>query len=213
MELLLFLFKVFGISLSGALAPGPVTAAAITLGARKPFAGTLIALGHGIIEFPVMVLLILGVGGLLERPAVGVGIGLVGGAFLIFMAIGMLRDIRNIENQMSSVTRRGPLVTGIVLSGGNPYFLFWWGSMGLTLITDARGFGVWAFVLFALVHWSCDLVWLTALSWSSFKGSRLLGVRGQRIILLVCALALLGFGLWYIGDKTAVLISLIRPSQ
>ena len=50
MELLLFLFQVFGISLSGALAPGPVTAAAITLGARHRFAGTLMALSGDAVE-------------------------------------------------------------------------------------------------------------------------------------------------------------------
>ena len=50
MELVLFLFKVFGISLSGALAPGPVTAAAIGMGSRNRFAGTLMALGHGAID-------------------------------------------------------------------------------------------------------------------------------------------------------------------
>ena len=72
MELLFFLLKVFGISLSGALAPGPVTAAAIAMGSRNRFAGTLMALGHGVVEFPLMVLLIFGVGRFLKLPAVGI---------------------------------------------------------------------------------------------------------------------------------------------
>lgn len=213
MELLLFLFQVFGISLSGALAPGPVTAAAITLGARHRFAGTLMALGHGIIEFPLMVLLIFGVGGLLERPAVGIVIGLAGGTFLVIMAVQMFRELGNLNIQEPQVTRKGPLVAGILLSGGNPYFLLWWASVGLTLVTTAKGFGVWAFVLFALVHWSCDVLWLTALSWASFKGSVLLGLKGQRVVLLICALALFGFGLYFIGDKVGELISLKASPQ
>ncbi len=97
------------------------------------------------------------------------------------------------------MTRGGPLTAGVVLSAGNPYFLLWWATAGLTLITTARtNFGIWAFVLLALVHWSCDLVWLTALSWASFKGSVLLGPKSQRIVLAVCAAAMAGFGLYFI---------------
>ncbi len=78
MELLLFLLNVLGVSLSGALAPGPVTAAAIGMGSRNRFAGVLMALGHGAVEFPLMVLLIFGVGRLLTLPAISTAIGLIG---------------------------------------------------------------------------------------------------------------------------------------
>jgi len=198
MNLLLFLLNVLGISLSGALAPGPVTAAAIGMGARHRFAGTLMAIGHGIIEFPLMVLLIFGVGRLLTLPSVSIAIGLIGGGVLIFMGVQMFRGLGRVGTEDVPVTRGGPLTTGILLSVGNPYFLIWWATVGLALITTAKGFGVWAFVLFALAHWLCDLVWLTVLSWASFKGSVLLGPKSQRIVLAVCAAAMLGFGLYFI---------------
>ena len=201
MELLGFLVKVFGISLSGALAPGPVTAAAIGMGSRNRFAGTLMALGHGAIEFPLMVLLIFGVGRLLTLPPVEIGIGLFGGGFLMFLAVQMFRGLRVSETQDIQVTRSGPFVAGVLLSGGNPYFLIWWATVGLMLITTAREFGVWAFVLFALAHWSCDLIWLTILSWASFKGSVLLGPKRQRILLAICAIAMFGFGLYFVAEK------------
>jgi hypothetical protein len=71
--------------------------------------------------------------------------------------------------------------------------------VGLTLITMARNsFGLWAFGLMALAHWSCDLVWLAILSWVSFEGSVLLGPAGQQVVLAVCAAAMLGFGLYFI---------------
>jgi threonine/homoserine/homoserine lactone efflux protein len=199
MSLLLFLVNVLGISLSGALAPGPVTAAAIGMGARNRFAGVLMALGHGLVEFPLMILLALGVGGLLTWPSVSIVIGLVGGGFLIFWGVQMFRGLATAGADAAPVTRGGPLTAGVVLSAGNPYFLLWWATAGLTLITTARtNFGIWAFVLLALVHWSCDLVWLTALSWASFKGSVLLGPKSQRIVLAVCAAAMVGFGLYFI---------------
>jgi threonine/homoserine/homoserine lactone efflux protein len=84
--------------------------------------------------------------------------------------------------------------------------LIWWATVGLALITNAGGFGVWAFVLFAMAHWSCDLIWLTILSWASFKGAVLLGPKRQRIILACCAAAMAGFGLSFIVAQVVKLI-------
>ena len=61
--------------------PGPITATVITMGARNRWAGTLLAVGHGIIEFPLMVLIILGLGRYFELPKVKILIGLAGGIF------------------------------------------------------------------------------------------------------------------------------------
>ena len=200
MALLLFLLEVVGISLSGALAPGPVTAAAIGMGSRNRLAGVLMAIGHGVVEFPLMVLLLFGVGRLLRLPSVGIVIGLAGGAFLIFLAIQMFRGLRDSGGQEVRGMSGGPLAAGVLLSVGNPYFLLWWAAVGLPLITTAMTrFGLWAFALMAMAHWLCDLLWLTALSWASFKGSVLLGPKRQRIVLAVCAAAMLGFGLYFIA--------------
>ena len=210
MELLLFLLRVVGISLSGALAPGPVTAAAVAMGAKNRFAGTLLALGHGIIEFPLMVAIVLGVDRILTLKAAQIAIGLAGGAFLVIMGFGMLRGLRKpTNNNEVPLTKSGPVAAGIILSGSNPYFLLWWATVGLALATTATGFGIWAFVLFALAHWTCDLVWLTILSWASFKGSIVLGPKGQKVVLLICALAMVAFGIWFIADKSRALIHLV----
>ena len=208
MELIFFLAKVVGISLSGVMAPGPVTAAAIAMGARNRFAGTLMAVGHGIVEFPPIILITLGMGTVLKSSATKVVIGFAGGVFLLFMAIQMIRSLSGTKDQEIKVTRSGPLVAGIVLSGGNPFFLFWWASVGLNLAITAADFGIWAFALFAILHWLCDLIWLSLLSWASFKGSVLLGPRRQKKILLVCSLALFGFGLFFIYNAASTLIKM-----
>lgn len=67
MALVLFLIQVFIISFSGAIQPGPVTTSAITMGTRNRWAGVLPAIGHGIIEFPLMVLIILGLGEIFQK--------------------------------------------------------------------------------------------------------------------------------------------------
>lgn len=91
MALLLFLIQVFIISFSGAMQPGPVTATAITMGARSRWAGALIAVGHGIIEFPLMALILFGVGALFRRTMTQIVIGLAGGLVLLYMAYGMFK--------------------------------------------------------------------------------------------------------------------------
>jgi threonine/homoserine/homoserine lactone efflux protein len=203
LSLLFFLFKVIIVSLSGVMAPGPVTAAAVAKGQRQRFAGALIAVGHGIIEFPLMILIVLGMDKLLKSSKTQIVIGLAGGAFLLFMAIQMLRDIGKTDYDPEKSYKSGPVLTGFLLSVGNPYFLLWWASVGLALATEATQLGIWAFALFAVIHWLCDLVWFQVLSWASFKGSALLGPQTQRIILLVCSLALLFFGLYFISRALA----------
>jgi threonine/homoserine/homoserine lactone efflux protein len=204
--LLLFLAQVFIISITGALQPGPVTATAITMGTRNRWAGTLMAIGHGIIEFPLMVIIVLGVGMYFKMPKVQIAIGLAGGVFLVLMGIQSLVGLKaEAEVEPKSLDSK-PVLAGIILSAGNPYFLLWWATVGLALATQATKWGIWAFVLFALTHWSVDLIWLQILSWASFKGSTLLGQRGLRVVLVFCSAALLGFGLYFIYRAANLLI-------
>jgi threonine/homoserine/homoserine lactone efflux protein len=198
--MILFLCKAIVISLSGVMAPGPVTAATVAAGTRQRHAGALVALGHGVVEFPLMALIILGIGWIFSIEGVKIGIGLLGGAFLAWMGAGMLLALRRPDQAAGASPRRHPLVTGIVLTGGNPYFLLWWATIGLALATEAATLGVWAFALFAVIHWLCDLVWLEALSLATFKGSRLLGGRSRSIILAVCAAAMLVFAVLFLYD-------------
>jgi threonine/homoserine/homoserine lactone efflux protein len=228
MKLLFFLIQVFVISCSGAMQPGPVTATVITMGARNRYAGLLLAVGHGIIEFPLMVVIILGMGQFFKLPKVQIVIGLAGGIFLILMAVQSILTLKTKEISPATCGRgiktppaqfRGlnlgaaslsfglgkPILAGIILSASNPYFLIWWATIGLALATQAANWGIWAFALFAVTHWSVDLIWLQILSWASFKGSVFFGPQFQRIVLLICALALLGFGLFFIYNAIEAL--------
>jgi len=151
-------------------------------------------------------LIVLGVGRILKLPTAQIVIGLAGGIFLLIMAIQMLKSLRSTAEQQVAVTKSAPVLAGIILSAGNPYFLLWWATVGLTLATTATGIGIWAFVLFAIVHWLCDLIWLSALSWASFKGSVLLGPRGMQIVLMICSAALFVFGLFFIYNAAKILL-------
>ena len=198
--MLTFLATAVVISLSGVMAPGPITAATLAAGARRRHAGAMIALGHGVIEFPLMLVILAGADEFFKFEGVKTAIGLAGGAVLLAMGLQLLFAGRASTGQSQVADRRHPFVIGIILTGANPYFLIWWATVGLALATQAVDLGLLAFALFTVVHWLCDLVWLEALSLASHKGTELLGGRVQRIVLVVCGVMLLVFGAKFLFD-------------
>lgn len=77
----------------------------------------------------------------------------------MLMGVQLLNSLRAEQADSNATVQRHPLVSGIVLSG-NPYFLIWWATVGLTLTSQAMEFGVLALVVFLLIHWLCDVGWL-----------------------------------------------------
>jgi threonine/homoserine/homoserine lactone efflux protein len=205
-ELISFLGSVFIISFTGAMQPGPVTATAITMGSRRKWAGVLLAIGHGIVEFPLMILMMIGLGIIFKSNIAQIVIGFIGGVVLILMAIQTFISSRTSTYTQASEYSDKPILTGIILSVSNPYFFIWWSTVGLALATEAKGFGIWAFAIFAVVHWTVDLIWVTALSFTSFHGSVLLGPKPLRIVLMICSVALFGFGLFFIHNAARILL-------
>ena len=57
----LFLASVVLISLTGVMMPGPLFAVTIKKAAKRKTAGLFISLGHGIVEFPIMVAIYYGI--------------------------------------------------------------------------------------------------------------------------------------------------------
>jgi len=232
MGLAQFLLYAVGISLSGVMAPGAVTAATLAAGVRTRHAGAALAAGHGLVELPLMLLIMAGANRWLSAKGFQTGVALAGGLVLLWMGVGLLRQWRAAGQGggAAHATRppgtpvkgeeqgghgyaalpggarrnwRGLVRTGVLLSAGNPYFLLWWATIGLALSNQALGWGVLAFALFAGVHWLCDLVWLEALSLGSFHGQRVLGPRSGRVILAVCGAAMVFFAVLFLRDGLA----------
>ncbi len=198
MSLFGFLFEAVLISLSGGMAPGPMTTMAVGKGSESPHAGALVAAGHAVVEIPVMVAVFYGTGRLLDLPHVQAVIALVGGVFLLVMGTGM---IRGAKKEVSATTHRTPAVlAGVLVSVGNPYFLVWWATVGAALIMRSVRYGLLGFVSFALLHSLCDLLWSWFLSALSFKGRQFFGQRFQRWIFVACGVLLLFFGGKLMGD-------------
>jgi len=200
-----FLIQAVLISLSGVMAPGPLTVVVIGKGARSARAGAAIAVGHGIVEFPLMALLVVGLAPFFARPAFAAWVGLAGGLVLLWMGVDLVRTLRR---PVVSTERRetSALAAGILMTAGNPYFLVWWATVGATLVLRAWGFGFWRFALFAVIHWSMDLVWYFFLSAASHRGARLLGDRFRMGVSLVSGALLLYFGVRFVADAAGTFL-------
>ncbi|MBU4562613.1 LysE family translocator [bacterium] len=201
-----FLLEAVLISLSGVMAPGPVTAVAVSKGTKSPHAGAFIALGHGMVEIPLMVLILYGFGDILKITYIKAIIGLLGGLFLLKIGLDLLQGIKQAKID-SSNDPHSPLMAGIILSLANPYFLVWWATIGAILIYRSYSFGLLGFVIFMILHWSCDLCWYYFLSTISFKGGQFFGKRLQQVLFLICGIFLLFFSSKFIYDAAKIIFS------
>ncbi|MCD6568424.1 MAG: LysE family transporter [Dehalococcoidia bacterium] len=189
----LFLLSAAAISLTGVILPGPMTAATIAKGYGYKHAGALIAMGHAVVEIPLMVVLYFGLARFLGSARVVDVIYVAGGLALFYLGFRMFRS-RSAEVGGMKGLPSSSLVTGIVLTGGNPGFYVWWATIGMALIAGAGEFGLVGFFLFIVVHWSMDLIWSEFLSVATFRSRKWWSHKVQKIIFTVCALVLVGFG-------------------
>ena len=106
--MLTFLLSAIAISLSGVMAPGPMTAATLAAGTRHRHAGVMIALGHSVVEIPLILLLFVGAASFLESATARAVIGLAGGAVLVFMGLQLLLSLRRRNNESETPIQRHP---------------------------------------------------------------------------------------------------------
>ncbi|MDH5482040.1 MAG: LysE family translocator [Candidatus Bathyarchaeota archaeon] len=197
MDFYMFLASVILVSISGVMAPGPLFAVTVAKGSKNKIAGVLIALGHGVIEFPLMFLIYFGFAWVFAESLAQKSISLVGGLILLYMGFQMLKTERKYDLEVS-YSRYGSIVAGILATGANPYFLLWWATIGAALIVSASAFGFVGFLVFAVLHWSCDLFWSTFVTFTVFKSRRFWTEKVRMLVFGFCIIILLGFGVWFV---------------
>ena len=193
----LFLISVIFISLSGVMTPGPLFAVTIAKSFKDKMAGVLISFGHGVVEFPLMFLIYLGFTLLKPGSLTYKMISLVGGLILIYLGVQTLKTRKETATE-SSYSKYGALVSGILATGANPYFILWWFTNGAALVINASIFDFIGFLIFAITHWSCDLLWNTFVSLTVFKSKRFWTKRVREIVFGFCVAVFIGFGTWFI---------------
>lgn len=204
-----FLISVVFISLSGVLLPGPLFAITLKKAAKHPWAGALIALGHGIVEFPLMFLIFFGLNQLaVIPPVVDVVVGLAGGLFMMFMGVQTFRN-RDKEDARLQGSKQDSIIAGIWTTAANAGFILWWITIGTALIMNAKIFGFVGFSVFAGVHWLCDFVWYTVIAVLVFKSVRFWTARVHKGITLFCVSVLIIFGLIFLTSALNLALSLL----
>jgi threonine/homoserine/homoserine lactone efflux protein len=203
MDIFGFIATIVVVTASGALAPGPLFLVNIVHGTRSGAkGGVAFSIGHSIIEFSLVVLLACGLLVVIEEPAVKSIIGIIGGTFLLAFGVLQIHQFLISKSDVfveKSISLRNPLLLGLFFTGLNPYFIIWWLTVGLKLISDSIVFASWAGVLLMYVaHVWMDYVWLTATAYLAKRGTGLVGSSGYRIFMAVFGGILVCFGLYFL---------------
>jgi threonine/homoserine/homoserine lactone efflux protein len=191
------LLSVVAISFSGVMMPGPMFAVTLAKSYRSPWAGTWIALGHAVIEVPLILLIYFGFARFFENSIVQLVLSILGGGMIVWLGIGMFRVRKQVVREGKDLSYSA-FTAGILTTGLNPFFLLWWATIGSMLIMKVAEFGAGGLAAFTIVHWLCDLVWLSFVSVLVYKSRALWGQRFQEWVFIAGSLILVGFGAWFV---------------
>ncbi len=199
-ELIGFGIMVIAISASGVMSPGPLFSANIIYGLKEgKVAGLKIAVGHTIVEFPLIVLLGTGIITTNIFPDYRIIITIIGALGIFAFAGLQIRSLlqKNIQKNLKS--SRGPILTGIFLSVLNPFFIVWWLTIGFKLITES--IEIWGFIgiiVLFLFHIWMDYVWLYIVAFFASKTRNFLSNRNYKILIISLTVILIYFGIEFL---------------
>ena len=196
-ELFGFLGLVIIISASGVMSPGPLFAANVMYGLREgKISGLKMAIGHTIVEFPLILFLGIGFFSIENMPEIRIVITILGATGLFGFAALQIRSVIKKEFSIETNSKQGPLVAGILLSALNPFFIIWWLTIGLVLISKSiEGFGLIGIVVLFFFHIWMDYVWLFIIAAFSSKAKNYLSKRNFKMIIVGLSLILIYFGI------------------
>lgn len=206
MELLVLAGSWWIVGFSGAMMPGPVTTLIVTESARKGFiAGPLVTIGHVVLELVMVVALYFGLGDVLKQASVAGAIGLLGGVFLLWMGLGIVKSAASGQVSLSATARAtgaraesNPVVAGLLTSAANPYWLLWWATIGASYLITFRAFGMPGVIAFYLGHTLADWVWNSVIAFIVATGRRIMTDRVYRGILIACGSFLVVFSFYFL---------------
>ena len=199
------------VTASGALAPGPLSFSILVQGSKEGArSGFSCAIGHTLVEFPLVLALALGLLAAASQPIIKGVIGLAGGLGLIGFGVLQIYETlkRKVEASQKPRARNLPassLVLGLAMTGLNPYFIVWWLTIGSVLIVQALAFAAIIGVLIMYVaHVWMDYAFLTSLAYFAKKGRNIVGSKYYKAVLIAFGLILVYYGMTFIWDAIKV---------
>ncbi|MFW9958678.1 MAG: LysE family transporter [Candidatus Odinarchaeota archaeon] len=214
----------FALSLTGALAPGPLTAAVVMQSSKYGrLHGILPMVGHAIVEVGIIAAIIISVQALTLTPLmIDLLVGF-GGIVIILFGFLALRDYRYREEMRSkdatSMTASSVIeatTQGAAVSILSPYFLLWWFGVGLANVTVLVGtlqIGVGtvflAGVLIYITHVSTDFIYGAVLTLGTDVATKKASVGDINWVSVVIGFVQIGLGIWFVILAAPGLIALI----
>jgi len=205
------LWVVFSLSfvtaLSGALMPGPLLTYTIARTVQAPRRGWLtgaqVIAGHAALECLILAGLVAGVVGFLRSPLASKIVGVAGGALLVSMGYGLIREavrgrVGDLGGAGTGSVSMHPVLAGALVSMSNPYWWIWWVTIGSAFLvrfhlTAER----WtALAAFFLGHELGDLGWYLSVSTVLHLGRRVIPRAVIRGLLAACGVVIIGFAAW-----------------
>lgn len=199
MDFISWILEVQTITASGALSPGPLTVATASSGVKAGWkSGFLAAVGHMVVEFPLVLLITFGALSILSREIKSL-LSFLGGIMLLFFAFLQFRSLRNVKLKPTSTTKSS-FFTGSLLTAFNPYFIIWWLTVGTKLIIDSVSlFSLQGVFFMYLLHVWMDFAWLTFVAYMFYKGSKI-NESILKIVLLLLGCLMVYFGIKFMYD-------------
>jgi threonine/homoserine/homoserine lactone efflux protein len=201
-----FVFS-FTVAIAAVVTPGPVSTAAVSLGARQGFIiGPLISTGHSAMELAMVIALALGWSAAMQSPVAIAAIGLVGGALLLWMGGTMVWDaargriaLPRADADVPMQSNRRVVAAGMLATLSNPFWYAWWVTVGAKFVGQAFAAGLLAIAAFYLGHIAADYAWNSLLAGVVGSGRRWLTDSRYRLLIGVCGLFLLYLGTQFLA--------------
>lgn len=205
MDILSFIVTVVLVTVSGALAPGPLFFATISHGAKHGAkSGLIFSVAHTVVEFTLIMFFALGLLTIASVPIVKLVIGVTGGIVLIVFGIIQIRNSALFKFKDSNFKKSSfhhLFFIGLAFTGLNPFFVIWWLTVGAELILISLEFASFIGVIFMYIcHVWIDYVWLMGVAHLSKKGTDIIGSKGYRILIGVFGAILIYFGINFIKN-------------
>jgi threonine/homoserine/homoserine lactone efflux protein len=148
---------------------------------------------------------------LINKPALLFGLlGVLVSGAILWTGIGRKKDkIEEVDfSEVKSEPKMGPFSLGVVVSLSNPYWTFWWLTVGLKLVSDAVTGGIPIVSAIYFGHILADFAWYSLVGAFVVFGRELLSTGAYRWMLAVCGAFLLRFGPYFIYSGGRFLLSL-----
>jgi len=203
----------FALSLTGALAPGPLTAAVVMQSSKHGrLHGILPMVGHAIVEIGIIAAIILSVQALTLAPlTIDLLVGF-GGIVIILFGFLALREYRyreeikkKEEEQMTASSVLEATTQGAIVSILSPYFLLWWFGIGLanvTLLVGTLQVGVgtvfFAGLLIYLTHVSTDFLFGGILTLGTDVATKKAKIGDINWVSIIIGIVQIALGVWFV---------------